>query len=87
MGTTEGRELDRYDAVIFFESAAVGGMSIEGGNPTRTESIRRAVELDRQLHAIWSHHPRFVHVGHSASFVKKIMSGLEALNDMVASLR
>jgi predicted ATPase len=41
VGTTQEAELRRYDAVIFFESAAVGGSSIEGGNPVRTESCGR----------------------------------------------
>ena len=35
MGTSLEKELSRYDAVLFFETAAVGGISIEGGNPTR----------------------------------------------------
>jgi predicted ATPase len=39
IGSTLERELARYDAVIFFESAAVGGMGIEGGNPIRNESL------------------------------------------------
>ena len=32
------QELSRYDGVIFFESAAVGGLDIEGGNPARLTS-------------------------------------------------
>lgn len=87
MGSTEARELDRYDGVIFFESAAIGGMSIEGGNPTRTESNARAVELDARLRTLWSQHPRFVLVPHDASFVRKIMRGLAALDEMVLSFR
>ena len=38
VGTTLKEELKRYDVVIFFETAAVGGSSIEGGNPIREES-------------------------------------------------
>ncbi len=87
VGTTEERELERYDAVIFFESAAVGGISIEGGNPTRVESNLRATELDAKLRTLWSRHPRFVVVPHNASFVKKIMLGLSALESIVAQLR
>jgi predicted ATPase len=87
VGTTEARELDRYDAVIFFESAAVGGISIEGGNPTRVESNLRAMELDARLRALWSKHPRFVVVPHNASFVKKIMFGLASLESIVSQLR
>ncbi|HZO12191.1 MAG TPA: AAA family ATPase, partial [Polyangiaceae bacterium] len=37
VGSTLEAELARYDAVVFFESASIGGMSIEGGNPMRTE--------------------------------------------------
>ena len=87
VGTTEAAELDRYDAVIFFETAAAGGLKIEGGNPIRTESIVQAVELDRRLRAVWSRHPRFVFVPHNASFVKKIMFGLASLESIVAQLR
>lgn len=85
VGTTEERELARYDAVIFFESAAVGGLLIEG-NPVRTESLDEAVALDGKLRAVWSRHPRFVVVPHDTSFVKKIMFGLAALESLVAQL-
>ena len=87
VGSTEQAELERYDAVIFFESAAVGGISIEGGNPTRVESNEEAVGLNRQLRDIWSKHPRFVVVPHDPSFLKKIMSGLSALESIVAQLQ
>lgn len=84
MGTTEERELARYDAVIFFESAAVGGLPIEGGNPTRVESVSEALALDRALRAIWSKHPRFIVVRHNPSFFKKITFGLTAIESIVA---
>ena len=72
--------------MIFFESAAVGDASIEGGNPMRTESIGEAVALDGRLRALWSRHPRFVLVPHDPSFFKKITFGLAALESMVAQL-
>jgi|SRR5690606_28499479 len=87
VGSTEHAELGRYDAVIFFESAAVGGISIEGGNPARIESNDLALGIDRRLREIWSTHPRFVVVPHNPSFVKKIMFGLAALESIVAQLR
>lgn len=59
----------------------------EGGNPTRIESNAQALNLDRRLREIWSKHPRFVVVPHNASFVKKIMLGLAALDSIVAQLR
>lgn len=86
VGTTEADELDRYDAVLFFESAAVGGISIEGGNPIRNESLSLATDLDARLRALWSRHPRFVLVPHDTSFVRKIMRGLGALEALVAEL-
>jgi predicted ATPase len=87
VGTTEEAELARYDAVIFFESAAIGGTAIEGGNPVRIESNDQAVQLDHKLRAIWSKHPRFFVVRHNPSFFKKITFGLTALESIVAELQ
>ena len=86
LGTTLDHELARYDGVIFFESAAVGGMGIEGGNPVRHESLQQAVALDTKLRRLWSRHPRFVLVRHNASFLAKINFGLTELTAMVAEL-
>lgn len=86
VGTTEEQEFARYDAVIFFESAAAGGISIEGGNRTRIETLDQALDLDRRLRALWSKHPRFVVVPHNPSFMKKILFGLAALESIVAQL-
>ena len=86
VGSSERAELERYDAVLFFESAAVGNISIEGGNPTRVETNAEAVELDARLRALWSQHPRFAIVPHQPSFVKKIMLGLALLDSLVAQL-
>ncbi|HTV17324.1 MAG TPA: AAA family ATPase [Polyangiaceae bacterium] len=87
VGSSESAELERYDAVLFFESAAVGNISIEGGNPTRVETNAEAVALDARLRALWSKHPRFAVVPHHPSFVKKIMLGLALLDSLVAQLR
>lgn len=86
VNTTLEAELARYDAVIFFESAAVGGSSIEGGNPMRNETLQEALELDGKLRDLWSQHPRFILVPHNASFFKKISYGLAALEGVVAQL-
>lgn len=85
--STEERELARYDAVIFFETAAVGGIAIEGGNPTRIETVEEALALDHELRRLWSKHPRFVLVPHTQSFMKKILFGLASLESIVAQLR
>ncbi len=86
LGTTIDDELSRYDGVIFFETAAVGGLGIEGGNPIRNESLEQAVALDGRLRRLWQRHPHFVLVRHNASFFKKISFGLAALDTMVAEL-
>lgn len=86
VGTTLAQELARYDAVIFFETAAMGGMHIEGGNPVRTETLDEAVQLDIKLRAHWSRHPRFVLVPHNVSFIKKISYGLEMLAGIMDEL-
>jgi predicted ATPase len=83
VGTTLGAELSRYDAVVFFETAAVAGLSIEGGNPVRSESLAQAVELDRRLRALWSRHPRFTLIEHDSSFLKKIVGALGVLERLV----
>lgn len=84
MGSSLDAELRRYHAVIFFESAAVGGLGIEGGNPTRIEGLAEAAKLDARLHALWSRHPRFHHVPHQASFLAKIKLGLAELQEILA---
>lgn len=87
LNTSLEQQLSRYDAVIFFESAAVGGMGIEGGNPVRTESMDEAVALDTRLREIWSQHPQFFVVGHDPSFFRKIGHGLEVLAEVMKELK
>lgn len=84
MGTTLTAELARYHHVIFFETAAVGGLSIASGNPARIESNKEALELDRVLRELWSQHPRFHFVPHGPSFLAKITSGLHSLTEILA---
>lgn len=87
LGTSLEEELARYDGVIFFESAAVGGLGIEGGNPARRESLAEAAALDARLRTFWSQHERFVLVHHHPSFLRKISVGLAILDEMVAELQ
>lgn len=81
--TSMEAELDRYDAVIFFETAAVGNLSIEGGNPTRTETTTEAIEIDRQLQAVWGNHPNFNFIPHEASFLKKLEVAIDKLSSLL----
>ena len=86
LSTTLEVELARYEAVLFFETAAAGGIGIEGGNPIRSESLEEARELDRRLREVWSRHPRFVLVPHERSFLHKMQAGLAALSAVVEAL-
>ncbi|QTN33768.1 AAA family ATPase [Akkermansiaceae bacterium] len=86
LATSVEAELGRYDAVIFFESAAVGGMGIEGGNPVRSETMAQAVDLNTRLRSIWAQHPHFTVVEHDASFFRKIERGLNALSETIRKL-
>lgn len=86
VGTSLAEEYQRYAAVLFFETAAAGGMAIEGGNPVRNESIDEAVQLDARLRKLWSGHPRFIFVPHNPSFFKKITFALATLEGLVGQL-
>lgn len=86
MGTTLEAELQRYDAVVFFQTAAAGNLSIEGGNPVRNENLEQARALDHRLRTIWSKHPRFTFVPHSSSFFAKLTFGLAAIQSIVAQI-
>lgn len=85
MGTSIEVEYSRYDAVVFFETAAVGGISIEGGNPIRIESLQDALAIDLKLKKIWSQHPRFFFIPHKTSFLEKLSDGLKVLQNIVDS--
>jgi len=83
MGSSLQEEYDRYDAVIFFESAAVGGNGIEGGNPVRVETIAEAAEIDHRLRALWQDHPDFHLIPHDPSFFRKLTRALLTLEEVV----
>lgn len=87
MGTSHEAELARYDVVLFFESAVVAGIEIEGGNRYRIESNEEALALDGRLRTLWSPHPEFHLVPHNASFLRKITTGLAILESVVAERR
>ena len=70
-------ELARYDAVLFLETAAAGGLSIAAGNPVRSEDLDAALAIDRRLHEVWSKHPRFHRVPHELEFPRKIARACE----------
>lgn len=87
MNTSLEEELNRYDAVIFFETAAKSGESIRSNNPVRNESEQAAIELDDKLQAVWSKHPNFNLVSSSESFIRKVMFGIMTVENVIGQYR
>jgi predicted ATPase len=83
MNTNLEDELARYDAVIFFESAAKSGESIKSNNPIRNESENAAVIIDDKLQAIWSQHPNFNLINSDESFINKVMFGITTIQKII----
>mmetsp|Transcript_24277 Transcript_24277/g.68013 ORF Transcript_24277/g.68013 Transcript_24277/m.68013 type:complete len:231 (-) Transcript_24277:101-793(-) len=84
MGTTKEKELARYDAVIFFETAAAAGEPIlEGANPARNESLEEAVAIDQRLQEVWKAHPRYYFVSSEKSFMAKISKSCHIIHSVV----
>jgi predicted ATPase len=86
LGTTAERERARYDAVIFFESAAVAGHDVDRRNRFRIESTAEAARLDAALRSAWSQHPRFRLIPHSPSFFAKVGAAIKEFASLVKEL-
>lgn len=86
LGTTPAGERARYDAVLFFESAAVGGLEMGRQNRFRIETTAEAAALDAALRAVWREHPRFRLVPHERSFFAKVARALAELRGALADL-
>ncbi|MDB4991298.1 MAG: hypothetical protein JWN04_6476 [Myxococcaceae bacterium] len=84
MATCWEDELARYDAVLFLETAAQGGLAIDAGNAVRTEDLATAVSIDGRLRDVWACHPRFLHVPHAVQFADKLRAGHAAFAKLLA---
>lgn len=72
-------ELNSYDAVIFFQTAARTDSNITSNNLFRTESNKQAIELDTKLQKIWEKHPQFYLIKSNDSFIDKISCGVKTI--------
>jgi hypothetical protein len=81
------QELARYDGVIFFETAAAGGLDLDLQNPIRIEDQRKSIELDLRLKELWSRHPRFTYVRNQNSFLHKIQDGIKAMDEIIKVIK
>jgi predicted ATPase len=84
MGEDAERARARYDAVVFLESAAVGGLTIDGANIARTEGREEAVRVDTLLRELWSPHPAFHFVGHTPAFDTKVENAIDQVRRLIA---
>jgi len=73
----------RYDAVVFFETAAASGDSISSNNPQRLETEKEAIEVDKALRVIWSKHPNYHFIPSGNSFVEKVTKGLTVIEKVI----
>jgi AAA domain len=74
---------ERYDAVVFLESAAAGGLPILGDNPARSESRAEAARVDADLRKVWATHPEFRFVAHTPRFETKVANALGELRRLI----
>jgi predicted ATPase len=82
MGTTEARELARYDRVIFLESADQSDYERHRKkNPVRNENWEQAHALDTMTRQIWARHPNIAFVKNQSSFVDKVFSVLKLIEN------
>jgi hypothetical protein len=81
MGTNLERELGRYEAVIYLESAAELDYALhKTKNPHRKESWTEAARLDAVTFNLWSKHPRFLFIRNNRSFSRKVSDVLSAVS-------
>jgi predicted ATPase len=76
---------ERYDAVVFLESAACGGLAIDNDNLARTEQLREAARLDASLRELWAPHPGFSFVAHTPAFETKVENAMAILRGLIAA--
>lgn len=86
MGTSLDEEIAGYDGVVFFQTAALGGLSIEGGNACRNENMQEAITIDKKLQNLWSNHPCYTLIPHNKSFIGKINQGLTSIQNILDHL-
>lgn len=82
-GTTKSQEYRRYDAVLFFETSAVGVFKGAKGNPCRSEDREEAIRIDRKLQSIYEDHPNFHYIAHCDRFEEKLQQGKQTLLELI----
>ena len=80
LNTSHERELNRYDAIIWMETAAALGIyDGDASNTCRFEDADAAVASGRLLLNLWGGHPNLKHVGAFANLDDKVAAVMEAI--------
>lgn len=73
MGTTQGEQLRRYDAVLWLETAAALGLyDNKASNAIRFESPTEAIAAGVRMEDLWCAHPRLTRVPAEIDFNAKL---------------
>lgn len=83
MGTSLTKELDRYDAVLFLQTAAMKIDKVRLGNNCRTESPKEAIALDQKLMRLWKNHPKFLYIPRQDTLEAKLSLAVERLKEIL----
>lgn len=87
IGSSYEQELNRYEAVIFFQTAAAFGEDVKSNNAFRTEDSKTAIALDQKLKAVWEKHPNFNFIPSNSSFMRKIVHGIITIEEVLENMR
>lgn len=80
VGSSHRRELERYESVIWLETAAALGIyDGDASNAIRFEKADAAVEAGQRLLQLWNPHPNLRHVGAFVNFEDKVSAVCELL--------
>ena len=78
VGSTQGAELARYDAIIHLRTPT-SSHAYNRDNPLRIESVQEAAAIDAKIAAQWFEHPRRFVVEPTEDFLHKAARALSLL--------
>ncbi|MCA9572551.1 MAG: AAA family ATPase [Myxococcales bacterium] len=82
VGSSRGRELARYDAVIHLRTPGAD-QGYDHSNPVRVESASEAAGIDRRILGAWEGHPRRYEVPSADDFLEKVRVAVERIRELV----
>ena len=80
--TTKEKEYLKYAAVIQLQSPSLE-LGYNKSNPIRTESAELAAAIDKKIHLVWKHHPQYVFIESSTSFIDKVDRAAKVIQSFI----